>query len=186
MAKVRRNKTPITVTTSEPIGVGEPSIQDAFILGPVLPKMPLKTPAPWMDIARAEIGVREVNGRGSNPRVEEYLRTAARVPGATDEIPWCAAFVGWVLLKAGLTPTGKLSARSYMDWGRPLDIPAPGCIVVLWREDPKGYKGHIGFLVCEEVIMGKHHVVLLGGNQTNRVREAAFPATRVLGYRWPT
>lgn len=50
-----------------------------------------------VEIARCEIGVREIGENNRGPRVEEYLRAAGvQPPGA-----WCAAFVRWVYAQAG-------------------------------------------------------------------------------------
>lgn len=51
-----------------------------------------------IDIASDEIGVIEHGGNNRGKRVEEYLAAAALPPGN----PWCAAFVAWVLKKAGI------------------------------------------------------------------------------------
>lgn len=49
-------------------------------------------------IARAEVGVEEVNGSNAGPRVNEY-KGATNLP-ATESWPWCAAFVCWCLREA--------------------------------------------------------------------------------------
>jgi uncharacterized protein (TIGR02594 family) len=63
----------------------------------------------------------------------------------------------------------------------PLNEPVFGCIAVLSRDDPASWKGHVGFFVHTDA----QHVHLLGGNQLDEVREHFYPATSVLGYRWP-
>jgi len=52
---------------------------------------------------------------------------------------------------------------------------------VLWRDEPSGWKGHVGFWLREDAT----HVHLLGGNQLDEVREHTYPRLCVLGYRWP-
>lgn len=54
--------------------------------------------AQLVEIAGAEVGVREKTGNNDGPRVEEYLRRVGLKKGQ----PWCAAFVSWVYQKAGL------------------------------------------------------------------------------------
>lgn len=49
-------------------------------------------------IAKAEIGVEEVNGSNCGPRVNEYKSTT-NLP-ATRAWPWCAAFVCWCVKQA--------------------------------------------------------------------------------------
>ena len=62
----------------------------------------------------------------------------------------------------------------------PLDEGRFGAVAVLSRgSDPSA--GHVGFLLGET----DGHVLLLGGNQGDAVSVAAFPKTRLLGFRWP-
>ena len=42
--------------------------------------------------------------------------------------------------------------------------------------------GHVGFVVGED---DKGNILLLGGNQGNRVSIASFPKTRITAYVWP-
>jgi uncharacterized protein (TIGR02594 family) len=120
-----------------------------------------------------------VPGQGSNPRIDEYLKTVGMAPD--DEISWCSAFVNWCIEQAELKGTGKANARSWLDWGEPCE-PQRGAVCVLWREDPKGWKGHVGFYMKHDA----KKVQLLGGNQGNSVCNATYPIERVLGYRWPS
>ena len=136
---------------------------------------------PWMPIARGELGTREVAGAGSNPDVVEYYAEAGHPEIQNDEPAWCSAFVGAMLTRAGYPNTGSLAARSYLQYGRKLDAPEPGCIVVFWRGSPTSWQGHVAFFVAESV----GRVRVLGGNQSNAVTEAEYPKSQVLGYRWP-
>lgn len=49
-------------------------------------------------IAKAEVGVEEIDGTNCGPRVNEYKATTNLPP--TEPWPWCAAFVDWVVLQA--------------------------------------------------------------------------------------
>lgn len=95
----------------------------------------------------------------------------------------CAIFVGAALESTGHRSTRSAAARSYADWGQALKRPVGGCIVPLWRGSPNGALGHVGLL--RAVSRDKQYVCLLGGNQGDKVSMAWFPASRVLGYRWP-
>ena len=137
--------------------------------------------APWMTIARAELGVRAGPPGASNPRITAY-HAHTNIAGYDDRASWCSSFADWALRRTGLAGTGSALARSWLEWGRPLDAPRPGCIVVLWRDDPASWKGHVGFFVR---IAGEE-IVLLGGNQREQeVCGHAYPLASVLGYRWP-
>ena len=152
---------------------------------PPPPERTTEDAPPWIDIARGELarGVRETAGAAATPRILEYFgATRLRVPPEGDETPWCAAFVGWCLERAGVAGTGKANARSYLDWGVPLMEARLGCVVVFSRGDNKA-QGHVGFWVGETP--GQDAALVLGGNQGNRVSVAPYPYVRVLGWRWP-
>lgn len=131
-------------------------------------------------IAAGEIGTTEVEGTEANPRVLEYYRHAGAGYVADDAVPWCAAFLGWVLAQAGIKNTGSLLARSYLDWGREAKKPGKGCVVVLKR-GTQPWQGHVGFL---DKIEDKS-VWVLGGNQGDAVNVKKFPRSAVLGFREP-
>jgi uncharacterized protein (TIGR02594 family) len=134
--------------------------------------------APWMAMARAAIGKKEVPGPMSNPDILRYYADAG-VPQDSDEVPWCSAFCGAMLKEAGYQPSGSLMARSYLSWGQKLDKPRKGCVVVLKRGAAPS--GHVAFA---ETWTGAT-IRLLGGNQGNSVSIASFSRAAVLGYRWP-
>jgi len=136
--------------------------------------------AVWMPIARAEMGVQTYPPGQSNPRVTAY-HGHTNIAGYDDKASWCSSFVNWSLAQVGIAGTGSALARSWLDWGVPLQVPVPGCIAVLSREDPGGWKGHVGFFLRADA----EHVHLLGGNQLDAVREHFYPVGSVLGYRWP-
>lgn len=140
------------------------------------------SPYPWIEYALQEYGTREVPGPGSNARIVEYLRVVGL--GPSDETPWCSAFANWCMTQAGISGTGSGLARSWLMWSQAnqcLAAPVWGCVTVLWREKRDGIKGHVGFY------MGRRasKILLLGGNQGNRVCCSEYPVERVLGYRWP-
>lgn len=139
--------------------------------------------SPWLHVARQLIGQKELEGPSDNPLIIEMFRLVENSWAIHDEEPWCAAFVGACLELSGYRSTRSLTARSYEKLGKPALAPGrEGCIVVLWREPKDSGKGHVGFLVREE----KDFVVLLGGNQGDRIHEQSYPIERVLAYRWPT
>ena len=135
----------------------------------------------WYALALAERGVKEAPGAADNPIVGAYYRDAGFPKIKHDSVPWCAAFVGAMLTRAGRKPSGSLMARSYLKWGSKLRKPRQGCIVVF----PRGSSptaGHVTFFDREE--NGK--LVCLGGNQSDAVNERRYSKSRVLGYRWPS
>lgn len=137
----------------------------------------------WLQMARLELSkdVREVPGKDANPRILEYGQRLGVPMAQGDETPWCAIGVGFCLEEAGIRSTRLASARSYLKWGVALAAPRMGAIAVLTRgADPK--HGHVGFWIGESRL----RLLLLGGNQQNTWSIAAYPKTRVVGYRWPS
>jgi uncharacterized protein (TIGR02594 family) len=134
----------------------------------------------WLQAAWAELGVREIPGDANAPEILRYFRDAGDDDVKAETTPWCAAFVGAMLKRAGIAGTGSLLARSYIEWGTALDEARLGAIAVFSRgDDPT--TGHVGFVLGEAD--GK--LYLLGGNQGDAVSVAAFDASRLLGLRWP-
>lgn len=122
---------------------------------------------------------------GMNERVDagalsSFIRRSAGLNVDPRVTPWCAAFVNGVLGASGVEGTGKLNARSFLNFGSATDRPKPGDIVVLSRGDPNGWQGHVGFFQGYD---RNGRVRVLAGNQSNGVNEQSFDASKVLGYR---
>lgn len=145
------------------------------------PLPPTEDP-PWFAIAKGELGVAELPGARSNDRIVEYF-SHTRLGGnaINDSTAWCSAFVNFCVDTAGYRGTHRANARSWLDWGVRLEEPCVGCVTVLWRGHPDSPQGHVGFFASAL----PHRVVLLGGNQNNRVGYHEYGDGRVLGYRWP-
>lgn len=135
----------------------------------------------WLAAAWAEFGVKEVAGAASARAITTYFAEAGHADITDDATPWCAAFAGAMLKRAGLTPSGSLMARSYLKWGSALDAPRLGAIAVLSRGTSPS-TGHVGFYLGA----ADDRVFLLGGNQSDAVTVEDFKASRVLGFRWPS
>lgn len=133
-----------------------------------------------MPIAIQETGVSTYPLGQSNPRVTEY-HANTNIAGYDDKASWCSSFINWTLAQVGIVGTGSALARSWLNWGQPLEQPLFGCIAVLSRDDPTGWKGHVGFFLRSD----DESIYLLGGNQLDQVREHFYPKSAVLGYRWP-
>lgn len=135
---------------------------------------------PAYELAQTFIGTWEWKD-GSNPVIDRMFDDVGH-PTLNDNTAWCAAYVGAMLKRAGMAHTGKLTARSYLDWGTPTDNPRPGDLVVFWRGKPDSWQGHVGFFV-EFTPSGDIRV--LGGNQNNQVNISTYKKNRLLGYRSP-
>ena len=133
----------------------------------------------WLIEARKLVGLREIKGAQHAPEIVQMWRDIKRGGIKDDETPWCAAFVGAMLERAGVKSSRFESARSYLDWGQLLALPVVGCVVVFTRQGG----GHVGFCVGRDKA---GNLLVLGGNQADAVNVKAFPVSRVTGYRWPT
>lgn len=152
-----------------------------------VPENPEPPEFPWMPVARGEKGVKETPGLGNTPRVVEYLKATSNLGSSArsrDETPWCSAFVNWCLAQVGIPGTRSALARSWLDWGQPIDTPRPGCIVVFSRAK---VFGHVGFYMGET----DTDILVLGGNQQDaltgmyQVSEKYYPKSALLGFRVP-
>lgn len=132
----------------------------------------------WLEIAKRYVGLAEIPGKQHNPTIARWLREL-KAWWTDDETPWCGTFVAAVMREAGHPlPKAWYRAKAWLDWGIKLEKPTFGCIVVF---DRKG-GGHVGFVVGEDQ---RRRLLVLGGNQGNRVSVAPFELSRVAGYRWP-
>jgi uncharacterized protein (TIGR02594 family) len=163
-------------------------------------------PPPWHLIALQELAASVAEQAcGEHPRILEYLATCSDLEegeAERDSTPWCSAFVNWCLGQCGIEGTDSGWARSWAEWGRPIDPPSPGAIAVWARGRSSGDEpvvtGHVAFLVED---LGDS-LLVLGGNQSDRVCLKAYPKHgyltdtvgsagpvrelyELIGYRWP-
>lgn len=130
-------------------------------------------------LAQKEAGTVEW-AKGDNPKVVAYFKDSGNPGVKDDETAWCAAFVGAMLARSGVKPTGALNARSYMDWGLPVERKdaKPGDIVV-FRRGTSSWQGHVAFFVKDQ---GKT-IDVLGGNQSDAVNIKGYSADQLLSIR---
>ncbi len=132
----------------------------------------------WLNVARRHLGVAETPGKDTTPAIRRWLIELGAW-WADDETPWCGVFCASVMRECGMpVPKAWYRAKAWLLWGIPIDEPVEGCIVVFGREGG----GHVGFVVGRD---HRGNLMVLGGNQGNRVSIAPFNPSRVLGYRWP-
>ncbi len=131
-------------------------------------------------IAQTYIGTTEGPGPANNPVIIEMYSTVGHEWVEHDDVAWCAAFVGHCLEKAGIRSTRKLTARSYLNWGIPVDLAdaQPGDIGLIPRGS-SSWQGHVFFI---DRIEGPW-VWGLGGNQSDAVNVKRYPASKLLSVR---
>lgn len=140
-----------------------------------------------LEIAKAQIGVLEFKGAGSNPNIVEMWRVGrvAGPPVNDDDVAWCSAFLCACVETAGIKSTRSGLAKSWIKWGQPLNRPRVGGICVLNRaNDPAGrdWRGHVGIIAA----VAETTIRLLSGNANNSVCVAEFARERIAagGLRW--
>lgn len=142
-----------------------------------------KTNIPWLANAYTQIGVHEIDGPSSNPRIIEYLSTVVPITSEIKEdapnVDWATGFVAWSLSKAKISGPIGMDPLNWLNWGRALDVPVEGCVVVLTFAHGGS---HVGFYIGESDGL----VSTLGGNQDNMVSIKRYLKTRVKAYRWPS
>lgn len=133
------------------------------------------------DIAKTFVGTREVPGKQSNPEIIAMFRAVGHEWVEDDSVAWCAAFIGACIERAGIRSTRALNARSYLQWGVPVELAdaQEGDVIVFSRGDPNGWQGHVGFFVKR----AGTNIEVLGGNQSDAVNVARYPVSQLLGVR---
>jgi uncharacterized protein (TIGR02594 family) len=132
------------------------------------------------EIARGYIGTTEGPGPENNPTIMAMYASVGHDWVEHDSVAWCAAFVGHCLEWAGIRSTRQLTARSYLNWGIPVDVAdaQPGDIAVIPR-GTSSWQGHVFFI---DRIEGSW-VWGLGGNQSDAVNVKRYPVSKLLGVR---
>jgi len=170
----------------QPFIVNKPKNNHSVSPKVTVEKNPKLHRAPWMDLALGEA----VRGKGSTeyqfPMLEQsykYIRFSKGDKGTTTAPndskfgSWCAAYVCWTLGNSGFTihKDGRMGSQSFRYNKKVLyrKIPKPifGAIV-LYTKVTNPIHGHIGYLFGLTP-SGKY--ILLGGNQNNRLKFAAYP-----------
>lgn len=132
----------------------------------------------WLQLARRDLGLRELPGAPTAPRIARWLQQL-RAWWADDETPWCGtAMAAWMRAAGVAPPAAWYRAKAWADWGVALAAPVPGAVVVFQRAGG----GHVGLVVGRDA---RWRLMVLGGNQGDQVCIAPFEPARVLAYRWP-
>lgn len=127
---------------------------------------------------------------GDSPFIQWCLESCSLGPNAPDETPWCSAFVNRLAWLLRLPRSKSAAARSWLKVGVPISEgearSGAADIVVLKRNaadpgpDVLAFRGHVGLFAGFD---DGGRVLILGGNQSDGVSIAPFPAARILGIR---
>jgi uncharacterized protein (TIGR02594 family) len=109
----------------------------------------------------------------------KWMGATSRQVGVPYPELWCADFVNFILRRTGHNTTNSRAAKSFLDYGKRIDTPRVGAIVVLVRGRNGG---HVGIVRGTD---GAGNIVVISGNHGNKVSESMYPKSRVLGYVIP-
>jgi uncharacterized protein (TIGR02594 family) len=118
----------------------------------------------------------------TNPLLEALRWKGATAPqvGVPSDL-WCADFMNFILSQTGQSGTGSRAARSFLKYGKPIDGPRVGAIVVFTRGS-NGESGHVGIVRGTD---GDGNPIVISGNHGNKVSESMYSKNKVLGYFMP-
>ena len=145
-------------------------------------------PSRWRCIALRELdlGVEEVPGNGSNPRILDYAEFAApdsplRAQG--DDIPWSGLFVAWVVAQSGVDPgnfpENPYRNRTWLKFGAELAEPVSGAIALFYTNRRDSPASVMGFFDGED----DKGIYIIAGNVKNSVARVQVPRDRLIGFR---
>lgn len=138
----------------------------------------------WLEMMKFH-GLKEVPGPVDNPVIVGWFKELGYDDIDDDETAWCSCCLNVMAKRCGLEYTGKLDARSWMKVGRAIQDPEIGHVVVFWRGDRNGWKGHVGLFAG--YTEDKKRIFTLGGNQGNMLGIRAYPVEALdfglLGFR---
>lgn len=149
---------------------------------------PVSPPAEpvWLREARRFMGLKEIAGAKSDPTIMGWAKAFGGWIASyftNDDIPWCGLFVGHIMaatLPEELLPSNILSAKAWGTFGRKLNVPSLGAVLVFNRQGG----GHVGLYIGETMTAYR----VLGGNQSNSVSLTWIAKERLAenGIRWPS
>jgi len=124
-------------------------------------------------------GLKEIDGKESNPQILAMFSEIGYKIDDDSTTAWCSAAMNYYAKKCGYEYTGKLDARSWLKMSTIVLHPEIGDIVVLWRNNPEGWEGHVGLFISWD----EKNIQILGGNQGNQINITSYPRERLLGFR---
>lgn len=137
-------------------------------------------------IALAEVGTNERGGEQDLARIRQYWSAVPGMGDAPISLPWSAAFIAFVIERAGLSPPpGAAAGQSWRGWGQPVPAEAisPGMVAVFARPGAATSPARltVGIVVrrrpdCTEII---------AGNIADRVVITCVSQPPIEG-RWPS
>ncbi len=139
-----------------------------------------KTP---FEFAQAWLGYEE-GSNTQNKVLSSAIKKYAGINIDPSQTPWCSAFANAVINAFGYEGTGKLNARSWLNWGK--DVGELGDAqegdLVVFKRGANVNEGHVGFYAG---LNKNGNPLVLGGNQgpDGAVSVVAYKKDNLLGIR---
>ena len=134
--------------------------------------------------ALQDFGLSEIEGPDSNEFILKLIKK--HLPHVKDDsrAAWCGIIMAYWLNKLGIEiPKKPTVARNFYNQLERYESIKDykdlkfGDIVVFWRESLSSWKGHVGLVIATD----ENRILVLGGNQNNRVSIKWYSAARFIG-----
>lgn len=138
------------------------------------------------DILKQYKGLHEVrNKKELNSFILKYVPEWKGL--SVDSTPWCAAIVNATERAVGNAGTGKLNARSFLNYGIKVELKdAKKGDILIFTRGGSTWQGHVTYLDgIEQGQGGRILLRCLGGNQSDSVCVGWYPKERLIGVRRP-
>lgn len=140
------------------------------------PSAPSLVRPPWVDAAMADLGLKEITGPATAPRIAKMLSLLG-YPFSDDETPWCGtAMAAWFKSVGIEPPKAGYRALNWATWGVP-------CKEQIGAVGVKSRAG--GNHVFQLVGQAGEYFKCLGANQGNMVSIVDIAKADVFAIRWP-
>lgn len=134
--------------------------------------------------AYKKIGVKEIRGTKEHPDIRMFHRyaTVKNDRESSENIPWCASYIAFVIETAGGKSTNSKMARSYERGGykNVTKNPLPGDILTMYRNGKASGSGHVGVYLGQTA----NYYYVLGGNQSDAVNIKRFAKSEKITGIW--
>ncbi|MDP2411398.1 MAG: TIGR02594 family protein [Pseudolabrys sp.] len=170
------------ITCAVTMGAAAPAFATTERLGKAADRFANAVPMETMSRSRSDAA----NAAAEVPGAAGILIEALRYRGRTAKqlgLPtqlWCADFMNFVFRSAGGKGTQSRAARSFLKFGKKLDGPRVGAIVIFSRKGPE--TGHVGIVRGTD---GQGNPIVVSGNSGPTVRQSTYPKHKVLAYVMP-
>jgi len=155
---------------------------------PSQPKITSNKTTTLIDLCKEELGVTEIPGKASHPRILEYAEIAGFATYTNDDTAWCSLFMNAMATIANLSKSNSLSAKSWLKVGTAITFEEaktdPSNVIGIWHRgnSTADWQGHVAALVK---VVSKDAATFIGGNQSNSVTQTNSNISnwRFIGFR---